>query len=257
MEEKGLSPGMLLHQAWKIFKNNWFFLIAVFLIGYLIILIPTVLQVYINKPSAFLQGVFAIINILVSLFISIGWIKISLKLAKGEKRHFSDLFKGFTQILNLFVAELLVALAAVFAPLLTFFIIAAPGLYIANSVEGDLMPYLAENPISAIIAFVSIVLAVALSVIVFYLVVLRFMLVPYFVVDCYEGPIEAMKMSSRASKGVKWDLLALFFISLIILLFGLLFFFVGVIIALPIVYLAYALAYKELVETTPWQAIAK
>lgn len=256
MEEKGLSPGMLLHQAWAIFKKNWFFLIAVFFIGYLITLIPTFIQVYLNKPSAFMQGVFAILNIIVSLFILIGWIKICLKLVKGEKRSFLDLFKGFSQILNMFVADLLIMLVVIAVPLVTFFVLASPGLLIVYNIEGDIMQHAAANPLVAIIAVISFVLAFVCALIAMFVTVLKFALTPYFIVDCYEGPVEAMRMSNRASKGVKWDLLSLIFVTWILLMLGLFLFIVGVIVALPILYLSFALAYRELVETTRWQGLA-
>lgn len=255
MEEKGLSPGMLLHQSWRIFKSNWFFLIVVFAVGYAIILIPTILQIWVNKPSAFMQGVFAILSILVTLFVTIGWIKITLKLVKKEKRCFFDLFKGFPVILNLFVADLLIGLLVICIPLLIFLVAASPVIYISMSGDSNFAQTLLHNPYQSIGAFFSLVIGFVLAVIAFYIIALKLLLVPYFIVDCYEGPIEAMRMSSRASKGVKWDLFALFFLSIVIILLGLCFFGIGLLVAVPVMYLAYASAYTELVETTPWQGI--
>lgn len=254
MEEKGFSQGVLLHQAWKIFKSNWLFLIFVYLVGYAILLIPSFLQIYFNKPSAFFQGVFTVLSILVSLFIMLGWIKISLRLAKGEKRSFLDLFRGFPLILNLLVAQLLVLIVTIAATILTFALIASPGIILIAMSPGGFEGLILNNYWLALAAVGSFLLATFGMLLVFYNIILRFILVPYFIVDYYEGPIEAMKMSNRASRGVKWDLLSMLFITIVLVLLGLLFFVVGFFASIAISYLLYALAYNELVETTPWKS---
>jgi uncharacterized membrane protein len=255
MEEKGLSPGMLLHQSWRIFKSNWFFLVTVFLVGFVILLIPSFLQVWINKPSAFMQGVFAILSILVSLFVTIGWIKVTLKLVKKEKRSFFDLFRGFPVILNLLVANIILFLLLVLVPLAIVALFSSPGIYMTFNNETEFAQTLAHKPYESLGALFSVLFGFVLAGIALFVIGLKFLLTSYFIVDCYEGPIEAMRMSNRASKGVKWDLLALLFLLFIIAFIGLLFFGVGLLVATPIIYLAYASAYCELVETTPWQGI--
>lgn len=255
MEEKGLSPGMLLHQAWALFKKNWLFLITVFLVGYAVILIPSFLQIWYNKPGAFMQGVFAILGILFSLFVTIGWIKVTLKLVKGEKRSFSDLFKGFPLILNLLVADVLIVLSLIIIPTLIFLFFALPGIFIVSTQEGEIAQWGAHHPFLMIIAAISFLAGIVAAAFSFYYLFLSLILTPYFIVDCYEGPVEAMRMSYRASKGVKWDLFSIVFITIILFILGFLSFVLGVLVAAPLLYLVYALAYRELVETTRWQGI--
>lgn len=253
MEEKGLSPGLLLHKGWKLFKHNWLFLIVAFVIGYAIVLLPTFFQVWLQNPGALVLGICAIVNILLATYIKIGWIKISLKLAKGEPRSFLDLFRGFPLIFNLLVAELLVLIVTVVVPALVFLVVASPALFLIYFNGGEAANILGGDVLGVVVTIVSFVLAGVLSAVSLFNIVTRYFLVPYFVVDCYEGPIEAMKMSSRASEGVKWDLLALLFISMLVMALGFALFGVGIFVALPVLFIAYASAYYELIETTEWQ----
>lgn len=78
---------------------------------------------------------------------------------------------------------------------------------------------------------------------------LRYSLVGYFIVDRQVGPIEALRLSARATQGAKWDLLGLYLVSMIISLLG----FVTVLgsfITLPTMWIANALAYRYLVRQT-------
>lgn len=78
----------------------------------------------------------------------------------------------------------------------------------------------------------------------------RYSLYPFFVIEKGEGPIKALQSSAAATYGAKWDLLAFFGASILIVFAGLLFFGVGVYVAWPIVMLGYALAYRKLIAQT-------
>jgi len=69
---------------------------------------------------------------------------------------------------------------------------------------------------------------------------------PYLVVDRGLGPIEAMKESWRVTNGHKGTLLLLFLALLGITLLGLIAFFIGIFITMPIVLVAVAHAYRTL-----------
>ncbi|MFA5898433.1 MAG: DUF975 family protein [Hyphomicrobium sp.] len=70
--------------------------------------------------------------------------------------------------------------------------------------------------------------------------------VPYLVIERGLGPIEAIKESWRITKGHKWPLFLLMLSLAGICLLGLLALVVGVFVALPIVLLAFAHAYRTL-----------
>jgi len=74
----------------------------------------------------------------------------------------------------------------------------------------------------------------------------KFSLTPYFIVDRNLGPIEALKASSKATKGAKWDLFLFGLLLGLINLAGALAFVVGLFVTMPVTMLAYAHAYRTL-----------
>lgn len=61
------------------------------------------------------------------------------------------------------------------------------------------------------------------------------------------GPIEAFKKSGEITDGAKWDLLALLVVVFFIGILGVLFFFVGVFVSIPLSILTQVLVYRHLV----------
>ena len=80
---------------------------------------------------------------------------------------------------------------------------------------------------------------------------IKFSLCYYFVVDKGLGPIEALKASSRATMGVKWDLFGFGIVCGLINLLGFLCLIVGVFAAYPTIIVASALVYRQLLAQTP------
>jgi uncharacterized membrane protein len=79
----------------------------------------------------------------------------------------------------------------------------------------------------------------------------KFSLCYYFVVDKGLGPIEALKASSRTTKGVKWDLFGFDIFTILIIYAGFLCLGVGVFAAYPTVLVAKTLVYRQLSAQTP------
>jgi uncharacterized membrane protein len=79
----------------------------------------------------------------------------------------------------------------------------------------------------------------------------KFGLWPCFVVDKGLGPIQALKASSRTTRGVKWDLFGFGVICVIFTLAGLLCLIVGVFATYPTIIVAHALVYRQLAAQTP------
>lgn len=79
----------------------------------------------------------------------------------------------------------------------------------------------------------------------------KFSLCFYFVIDKGLGPIQALKASSRATMGVKWQLFGFFLLCRLINLLSLLCLIVGVFATYPTVLIAKALVYRQLSAQTP------
>lgn len=79
----------------------------------------------------------------------------------------------------------------------------------------------------------------------------QFSLWRYFVIDKGLGPIEALKASSRATNGAKWELFVFEIVCALIVLAGYLCLIVGVFAAYPVVLIGMTLVYRQLVAQTP------
>lgn len=79
----------------------------------------------------------------------------------------------------------------------------------------------------------------------------RFHFFGYFVVDREAGPIEALKMSSDLTEGVRMELFAFGLLLLVLIFVGLCFFVVGVFVALPVASLAMGYVFRYLQVPPP------
>jgi uncharacterized membrane protein len=73
-----------------------------------------------------------------------------------------------------------------------------------------------------------------------------FMFATILVIDRDLGPIEAMKESMAIGRGHRWPLLGLIALAMLIMIVGVLVLFVGILVAMPVVGLAFTHAYRVL-----------
>lgn len=85
---------------------------------------------------------------------------------------------------------------------------------------------------------------------------LRYSLYTYFIAEKGVGPIQALKMSGETTQGSKWDLFGLAIASILIVIAGALLLGFGLLVAIPIVVIAWAFAYRILYVKEP-QAIVQ
>lgn len=81
------------------------------------------------------------------------------------------------------------------------------------------------------------------------LAMIFFLFATLIVIDRESGPIEAMKESMAIGRGYRWSLLGLIVLGGLIMLAGVLVFFVGILVAMPVVGLAFTHAYRVLSRT--------
>lgn len=79
----------------------------------------------------------------------------------------------------------------------------------------------------------------------------RYALYGYFIVDRKAGPIEALKLSAKATMGAKWDLFAYYFVSFFLVIAGILCLIIGLFAVVPMLWIASALVYRKLLSQTP------
>lgn len=104
--------------------------------------------------------------------------------------------------------------------------------------------YLAGLILYGLIVFAGLMLLIVPGII----LGIKFYFFSYFIIDKKLGPIKALKESSRITKGNKWNLFLFFSLIAIIDLIGLLFFFVGLILTVPITMTATVFVYRKLLK---------
>ena len=107
-----------------------------------------------------------------------------------------------------------------------------------------LLPFIAASFLYALIIFGGFLLLIVPSII----WSIQFGLYPYFIVEKKLGPIEALKASSRATMGAKWDLLLFWLVIVLINIAGFFVFVVGLFATIPTSMVAYAYVYRKLAE---------
>ena len=106
--------------------------------------------------------------------------------------------------------------------------------------------------LGATIIYISIVFAGFLLLIVPGIIwTIKFSLCYYYVIDEGLGPIDALKASSRATDGVKWELFGFNMLCMLIILAGYLCLGIGIFAAYPTILVAQALVYRQLSAQTP------
>jgi len=83
-----------------------------------------------------------------------------------------------------------------------------------------------------------------------------FLFTTFIVIDKELGPIEAMKESMRVGRGYRWPLLGLIVLLSLIMLLGVIALFVGILVAMPVVSLAFVHAYRTLSGSTGPSSLA-
>lgn len=77
---------------------------------------------------------------------------------------------------------------------------------------------------------------------------LRYHMYSYLIVDKNLGAIEALKKSAEITKGSMWNLFLFWIVSIIVVIVGAILFFVGLLVAVPVVLVAGGFVYNKLVK---------
>jgi uncharacterized membrane protein len=219
MEKKGFSVGEVIKFGWETFKKHVGFFIGLLIIAFAVQIIPHYFSGYFQERYehetetifAVFSVILAIVGFVLSFLVSMGFIKVGLRLTNNEKPKISDLFTTFPKIIKYFVSYL----------------------------------------IYSIIVFVGFVLLVFPAII----WGTRYSLYGYFIIDKGAGPIEALKLSAKATMGAKWDIFGFWVVAFFIALAGVLCLIVGSFAAIPIIVVASAYVYRKLIVQTGQDAV--
>ncbi|MDD4290305.1 MAG: hypothetical protein PHH83_03475 [Patescibacteria group bacterium] len=225
----------VVNYSWEKIKKHLSFFILLSIIVLLIAYIPKIVNELTtteeNQFSA--AGLLSYIIIWVlQIIISIGIIKICLNIVydKIEKPKIKDLFSYS----NLFIKYLLASI------LFSIFI------FLPTSVIFAFFILMAVLKVNIIINIILGVLGLA-SLVFMIIYSIRLSYYPYFITEG-SGIINSLKNSNKITKKLVWSLLVLGFVLGLINLLGLLCLGVGILVTIPISYVATAYVYKKMKE---------
>jgi hypothetical protein len=239
---KAFSINESIGIGWSKVKQHLGLVIATALVYFIASFIPQILQnilvaTFSQSQSQNSMGlmviafIIAFSGIILSLVLSIGYIRFSLNVVDGKKANVADLFStNPKEILRYFLASLLAVVFIVVVFLISF----VPG-FVA-------MQLLQLEEIGILLFLVGILPAIYFS--------LSIVLFSYYIVDQGLNPIDSLKKSMTAMKGNK--LYYFFFVIVLglINLLGVLALFIGLLITMPLAWIATAHAYRKLSATT-------
>ena len=226
MSEKKFSKEEAIRFGWQRMKDNLGFFIVYFIIVLVIqIFFNTFAQLFLNKLPL-LSILFSIGSLLISLIVSLFYIKIGLRLYENEKIGSYDFLSFSVSLLVKFFLGYLLYIFIVLIGLL-FWVIVSEFTILKNHTG---------------IIFLGILVFLILGI---YLTI-KYQFVFYLLADKGTGVIEAFTKSAKMTDGQKWNLFLLILLYILILFVGLLALGVGLLVAAPIVMIAQAYVYKKL-----------
>lgn len=198
--ENSFSKSDSIEQSWELVKANFWFLIGLAFIVMLISNLAGWLSELVETGG--LITTISIISWIIQIFLSIGIINITLKLARGETANWGDLWTKRHLFWRYIGGSILYALI----------------------VTGGLLLLIIPGVIWA----------------------LKYQFFTYALVDKELSIKAALQESRRLTKGHKGNIFVLNILLTLIALLGMLLFFVGLFVALPITWLTYTLVYLKL-----------
>ena len=235
MSGKSFGFGEVLGFGWHVTMDNFLFFVGVFIVLVIISLPLQILQVVEEHYPGIFHPVLGLLLLplvlIINVILTIGVTKITLNFCDGQKPKFSMLFDGLDCFWT-YVA------AAVLYSLITM------GAVIACVLLPMLLPATTAIPWFAPLTFLA---AFILTVV----LLIKYSLCFYFVIDKGLGPVDALMASSRTTKGAKWGLFFFGILGSLINFLGAVCFVIGMFVTFPMVMVAMALVYRQLSAQTP------
>lgn len=210
-----------LSKGFEIFKKNWKFILLSLIIVFVVRMILGGIVGGIDQGLNMGGGFEVIVNWFLDSFLTMGAVIISLKLIDGKKAEYSDLYKHYPLYLKYLLGSVLVSLI-----LLVPIVIATIG----NNLG---------LPILAFIGFAAIIFpGIYLSI--------KYQFTTYLIIDKKMHPIDAFKKSGHITQGVKLKLFLFSLAQIGVVLLGLVALVVGLLVAIPVAFLASTYVYRKL-----------
>lgn len=229
MNNARFSISETLRDAFKMAKEHFFVLAGLTLtIVFISFLLNIITQSVVAKSMMFQLPMF-LVNIFIQITVTLGMIRIMMRIIDKEEYSFSDLFQPFSILTTYFVSTLLMALGLAGIMVLFFLVI-----------FGGSLPSSMTHLILGMLVISIPLIALAI----------RFYFYSYLIVDRHAGIIESFTESFRITRGQTGYLLLFVLILFGINLLGLLALGIGLFFTIPMSMLALAYVYRTLLQTS-------
>lgn len=228
--KKSITVGSVLADGWKALKKDlWFFIgiMAVYLVAN--ITLSAVSQMA-DGSNIILRIIIGIILFTIQAILYLGLVRIGLSLVDGRKPPFTALFSSYPIAWKYVAATILLVICIV---------ILVVGIIVPTIALGSVI---GSKSISAGIMAGGFIMSLAGIA----WLVVTFFLYSFFIVERGMGPVASLMESKRVTRGSRWRLLGLLILLVGLNIIGLLCFFIGLLITIPISIVSLASVYRSL-----------
>lgn len=211
MDARMLDIGETVRFAWERTRTNLGLLVGLTVVAGISTIIPSSIAEWLQQPSPGLSALFRLIAFIISMLVSVGGVRIGLKIHDGQPVAVRDLFTAdWSLFWRYVVASFLYSL--VFGIGLILLVI--PGIILG----------------------------------------VRYFFYGYFVLERGARPVQSLAQSAAATAGVRWDVFLFIGVLLLLVVLGAILLGVGLLVTVPMAYIAAARAYRMLTKATPTAA---
>lgn len=194
--------------------------------------------------ATFIGSLATLVLFIVSIVVDVGAVVISLKLVRGQEASYADIVPSW-RIIRRYVCVGLLLGCLILIPLLLggvacFSMLAASSTAAAGAPSLWALLAYASTP-----SLVAISIIIPTCVVVACYLMLRYAMAAFCVVDGKEV-MQSLHESAKLTYGEKWHLFAFMLVGLVLYVLGIVALLIGLLIAIPIVMLAYAHIYTQL-----------
>ncbi|MDW8350191.1 MAG: hypothetical protein RML49_08070 [Verrucomicrobiae bacterium] len=196
------------------------------------------------SPNCVLDWIVHIASVLIQWFLGLGMVRVGLEVVRGNRATVGMLFSEGGRFLPMLGLYILIFFFSLLYSIVAFLLmlglhILTGGSYSINEV------YISQSKFS--ISMEADLSPVFLCFIIpLIILMVRWSFAINALVDGKLGPVEALQYSWRLTRGNFWNIVGFWLLSVLVILTGLLALVVGIIVAIPVIFLAWMVAYRYL-----------
>lgn len=224
-----INPTAAIRDGWKCAKQH--FIVS---LGLVLAYMAVCGLMGFLPSTGFMGMVCGLLSFVVSMIWTLGIVRLSIDVVDGEEPRFG-VFSDVIPFLINFLLMSVIMLIFIIVPLLLIVAVGA----VACSVSVTTLMSGHVSALSAIWLWLVVAFIPAIYV------SIRFFFAPYLLVDRGVGPVEALKMSWKATDPIQLKMLLFLVLSFVVVVLGFICFIVGLFVSMIVLYYAQASLYRQ------------